>query len=89
MVTQDRFGTQIVTLYDDNGSIVKNFYVFDIDHTNYKYVYISKIDMNYDSIDIAGTNEPISGNLNYNGEVTTIYNDEEVTGSLYGGSYSE
>lgn len=90
VVTQDRGSNgQIVTLYDDNGSIVKNFYVFDISHTDYKYVYISEINMNYDSIEIAGTNEPIGGNLNYQGEVTTTYNDEEVTGSLYGGEYSE
>lgn len=80
---------QSVILYDDSGNIVMHCMFFDMSHTNYKYVYLTRVDLALNMAEIAGTNEPVSGNLNYLGESTYDTENGQVTDDVYGEYYYE
>ena len=67
-------GEQItMTLIDDNYNNLATASAYDIEHTDYNYVYLTSIDLteSFTGFAVAGSNSPISGNLNYAGEYTS------------------
>ena len=77
-------GPQIsIILNDENYNMLMPIMNFDTTHTNYKYVYLTRVDFAINIAEIAGTNEPVSGNLNYSGETTYDTENGQVTGNVY------
>ena len=70
-------------LYDENYSMIMHCMCFDTGHTNYKYVYLTRVDLALNMAEIMGTNESVSGNLNYGGETTYETENGEITGDIY------
>lgn len=82
-----------MTLIDDNYNNLATMTAFDIEHTNYKYAYLTEInaDASFTYFAVAGSNTPISGNLQYVGqsdvdtengtEQESIYIDQGLNGS--------
>ena len=80
---------QSVILYDDNGNIVMHCVFFDMSHTDYKYVYLTRVDLAMNMAEIAGTDTHISGNLDYFGETTYDTENGQVTDGVYDEYYYE
>ena len=77
-------GPQIsIILNDENYNMLMPIMNFDTTHTNYKYVYLTRVDFAINIAEIAGTNEPVSGNLNYSGETTYDTENGQVIGDVY------
>lgn len=72
-------------LMDDSGATLATFGCFDIEHTNYKYAYLTMIDVStdYPTFMVAGSDAPVSGNLGYMGQVTTDTENGQETGAIY------
>lgn len=79
-------GEQIgLQLMDENYNMLANNVGFSLEHTNYKYAYLTMIDMtsSYVMFDVAGSDTPISGNLQYSGSSTVQTENGEETNQVY------
>ncbi|SFQ25314.1 hypothetical protein SAMN04487928_1276 [Butyrivibrio proteoclasticus] len=86
MTFQDNNGIS-VTLYDANHQIVASYMGTSMDHVKYKYAYLTDLYVNGVGgcvFFVAGTDSPVSGNLNHSntGEVET--DKGMTTGTAYG-----
>ncbi len=76
-----------LTLYDSNHQIVASYMGTSMDHVKYKYAYLTDLYVNGAGgcvFFVAGTDSPVSGNLNHSntGEVET--DKGMTTGTAYG-----
>ena len=74
-----------MTLIDDNYNNLATMTAFDIEHTNYKYAYLTEInaDASFTYFAVAGSDTPISGNLQYVGQSDVDTENGTEQESLY------
>ena len=74
-----------MTLIDDNYNNLVTVSAFDIEHTNYKYAYLTEIntDASFTLFSVAGSDTPISGNLQYAGQTDVETENGTEQESIY------